>query len=261
MRGRKGPGRSSPVRCRRVIASRQFDYDASSAESWCCSPWLDRLSPACRTRDAAVSHPADTIAVGLPPPGNSPPSRAGRGWCTCPPRAAPRGGTRTTGPSARSDRPVRARRRRTAQPGIGPAEPSVSAARAARTTRGCGPGCASSLSPGAMLASGDAPGAGRHHRARQHLRIHHADQATRPRRQDPAAGVTAHRPPHQREQTHVLRTTSAPRTMSAEMRIVTQPVLAARARPVRPPTAPRTAWRASLPAAPSGTDGRARLRG
>ena len=43
------------------------------------------------------------------PSGNSPRPRAGRGWCTCPPRAAPRGGTRTTGPSARSDRPARAR--------------------------------------------------------------------------------------------------------------------------------------------------------
>ena len=31
-------------------------------------PVADRLPPACRTRDAAVSHPADTIAVGLPPP-------------------------------------------------------------------------------------------------------------------------------------------------------------------------------------------------
>ena len=40
MRGGKGPGRPSLVRCRRVIALRQFDYDASSAESWCCSPWL-----------------------------------------------------------------------------------------------------------------------------------------------------------------------------------------------------------------------------
>ena len=39
MRGGKGPGRPSLVRCRRVIALRQFDYDASSAESW-CSPWL-----------------------------------------------------------------------------------------------------------------------------------------------------------------------------------------------------------------------------
>ena len=37
MRGRKGLGRSFPVRCRRVIALRQFDYDASSAGSWCCS--------------------------------------------------------------------------------------------------------------------------------------------------------------------------------------------------------------------------------
>lgn len=35
MRGRKGLGRPFPVRCRRVIAWRQFDYDASSAESWC----------------------------------------------------------------------------------------------------------------------------------------------------------------------------------------------------------------------------------
>lgn len=73
MRGRKGLGRSSPVRCHRVIALRQFDYDASSAKSWYCSPWPDRLPPACRTRDAAVSHPADTIVVVLPPLGSRPP--------------------------------------------------------------------------------------------------------------------------------------------------------------------------------------------
>jgi len=27
--------------------------------------WPDRLPPACQTRDTAVSHPADTIPVGL----------------------------------------------------------------------------------------------------------------------------------------------------------------------------------------------------
>jgi hypothetical protein len=44
-------------------------------------PVADRLPPACRTRDAAVSHPADTIAVGLPPSGSRPRCCAAIPWC------------------------------------------------------------------------------------------------------------------------------------------------------------------------------------
>ena len=162
MRGGKGPGRPSLVRCRRVIALRQFDYDASSAESWCCSPWLidcrqragpamprsvtrlTRLLSACRHpgpgRGAAPrsrGRPAafDRIVSGgrqAPQlPSTGPASAPGSGW----PRAGP--GVSAVG---RAVTKTRARARRFPAPLPAPQRAAAPAARQAAPASPHGPG-------------------------------------------------------------------------------------------------------------------------
>ena len=161
MRGGKGPGRPSLVRCRRVIALRQFDYDASSAESW-CSPWLidcrqragpamprsvtrlTRLLSACRHpgpgRGAAPrsrGRPAafDRIVSGgrqAPQlPSTGPASAPGSGW----PRARP--GVSAVG---RAVTKTRARARRFPAPLPAPQRAAAPAARQAAPASPHGPG-------------------------------------------------------------------------------------------------------------------------